>query len=82
MGAPTEYLSIYQQNEVRVTTEDMDAKSGRDTPPGDIGVAVGVSFAVNGSPPRHGDDVSPTGETDLGTTTTVGRGHWDERSIE
>ncbi|KAK9413286.1 hypothetical protein SUNI508_02485 [Seiridium unicorne] len=68
-------LKIYQQNEVHITSEEVDARSGHQTPPEGIPASAGASFAVNGNPTRHeNDDMSSTQEVDMGTVTTVGRG--------
>ncbi|KAI4592931.1 hypothetical protein KJ359_010183 [Pestalotiopsis sp. 9143b] len=77
-------LKIYQQNEVHITTEEMQSKSGRSTPPdGVVNIPAHAhtnqaNFAITSitsiSRERVSDDKSSTGEADMGTVTTVGRG--------
>ncbi|KAI1847906.1 hypothetical protein JX265_001912 [Neoarthrinium moseri] len=69
-------LKIYQQNEVTVTSEEVDAKEGRSTPPGIIPNGVSFTSNGNGHPPTRArsQDDNTSGEGDFGVTTTVGRG--------
>jgi hypothetical protein len=66
-------LKIWQQHEVRVTTQDLGSGGGASSPTAHHGTETAI-FTVNNSPPSSLNGDSSVKETEMGVVTKVSRG--------